>query len=70
MNIIISVKVLICSDGMARGMDIPGVDCIINYDAPSHFRSYLHRVGRTARAGNEGIAYTLLTSEEVSHYSY
>ena len=56
---------MICSDGMARGMDIPGVECVINYDAPSHFKSYLHRVGRTARAGAEGIAYTLLTYDEV-----
>ncbi|XP_003382683.1 PREDICTED: ATP-dependent RNA helicase DDX51-like [Amphimedon queenslandica] len=59
------IKALVCSDGMARGMDIPGIDCVINYDVPSHFRSYLHRVGRTARAGAEGAAYTLNTFEEV-----
>lgn len=53
---------------MARGMDIPGIDCVINYDVPSHFRSYLHRVGRTARAGTEGAAYTLNTFEEVLVY--
>lgn len=56
---------MVCSDGMARGMDIPRVECVINYDAPSHFRSYLHRVGRTARAGADGVAYTLITQDEV-----
>lgn len=65
MSIFSLVQVLISSDGMARGIDIVGIDCVINYDAPSHFRSYLHRVGRTARAGNEGIAYTFLTPDEV-----
>ena len=56
---------MVCSDGMARGMDIPRVECVINYDAPSHFRSYLHRVGRTARAEADGVAYTLITQDEV-----
>lgn len=50
---------------MARGMDISNVECVVNYDMPSHFRSYLHRVGRTARAGSDGVAYTLTTVEEV-----
>ncbi len=50
---------------MSRGLDIPSVQCVINYDAPSHFKSYLHRVGRTARAGSKGNAYTLLTHDEV-----
>jgi ATP-dependent RNA helicase DDX51/DBP6 len=62
------IKVLVCSDGMARGMDIDGVECVVNYDSPNHFRSYLHRVGRTARAGNEGVAYTLLTENEVDKF--
>jgi ATP-dependent RNA helicase DDX51/DBP6 len=53
---------------MARGMDIDGVECVVNYDSPNHFRSYLHRVGRTARAGNEGVAYTLLTENEVDKF--
>ena len=50
---------------LARGMDIPGVECIINYEPPQQFRSYQHRVGRTARAGCRGTAYTLLAEEEV-----
>ena len=59
------LKVLVCSDGMSRGLDIPSVQCVVNYDAPSHFKSYLHRVGRTARAGTKGNAYTILTHDEV-----
>ena len=50
---------------LARGMDIPAVECIINYEPPQLFRSYQHRVGRTARAGCQGTAYTLLAEEEV-----
>jgi ATP-dependent RNA helicase DDX51/DBP6 len=54
------LRVIVCSDGMARGMDIAGVACVVNYDAPSHPRTYVHRVGRTARAGKPGTAITLL----------
>jgi superfamily II DNA/RNA helicase len=56
--------VLIASDVAARGLDIPGVTHIVNLDAPLHSKAYLHRVGRTARAGASGMAITLLTSAE------
>ena len=58
-------KVLVCSDQMARGMDVEGVTCVVNYEAPRQFRIYLHRAGRTARAGQKGVVYTLLAKEEV-----
>jgi len=48
-------QVLICSDQMARGMDVEGVTCVVNYEAPRQFRVYLHRAGRTARAGKVGV---------------
>ena len=48
------VQLLICSDAMARGMDIQDVSYVISYDVPNYVRSYIHRVGRTARAGNKG----------------
>ena len=64
------VQVLVCSDSMSRGMDLPSVQCVVNYDVPSHFKSYLHRVGRTARAGAKGNAYTILTHDEVLLYNY
>ena len=56
---------LVCSDSLARGMDISLVDHVINYDVPAHVQTYVHRVGRTARAGKVGHAYTLLRYEEV-----
>jgi ATP-dependent RNA helicase DDX51/DBP6 len=49
-----SIQLLICSDAMARGMDIDNVSYVISYDAPKFVKTYIHRVGRTARAGNEG----------------
>ena len=54
------VNVLVCSDGMARGIDLPNVDLVVNYDAPTHAKTYVHRVGRTARAGRSGDAVTIL----------
>lgn len=58
-------QLLISSDSMARGMDVEGVEGVVNYEAPHQFKTYLHRVGRTARAGERGVAYTLLAPEEV-----
>lgn len=51
---------------MARGMDIEGVKYVVSYDAPRHLDTYVHRVGRTARAGHAGMALTLLEKKEVS----
>ncbi|MCE9614915.1 MAG: DEAD/DEAH box helicase [Lentisphaerae bacterium] len=58
-------RVLIASDVAARGLDIPGVTHIFNLDAPTLSKAYLHRVGRTARAGAKGQAVSLLTEPEV-----
>lgn len=59
------VQVLICSDALARGMDIPACSWVVNYDPPSLYHTYLHRVGRTARAGSEGHALSVLAKEQV-----
>jgi ATP-dependent RNA helicase DDX51/DBP6 len=59
---------LICSDAMARGMDLEHVTTVINYDVPPYINTYIHRVGRTARAGKQGICYTLLRPEDVYHF--
>ncbi len=52
-------RIIVCSDAMARGMDLSNVDAVINYDVPIYIQTYVHRVGRTARAGASGSAYTL-----------
>ncbi|KAM9281347.1 ATP-dependent RNA helicase DDX51 [Morus bassanus] len=54
------IKLLISTDATARGIDVKGVNYVINYDAPQFIRTYIHRVGRTARAGKVGIAFSLV----------
>lgn len=62
------IHMLICSDMMTRGMDIGNVECVISYDSPPYIETYIHRVGRTARAGKPGTAITLLEGKEVYHF--
>lgn len=59
------VQVLVASDAMTRGMDVEGVANVINFDVPVYAKTYVHRVGRTARAGQAGRAFTLLVKKEV-----
>lgn len=59
-----AIRVLIASDIAARGLDIKGVTHIFNFDAPTLSKAYLHRVGRTGRAGAKGIAVSLVTEIE------
>lgn len=54
------VKFLIATDVAARGLDIPKVECVINYDAPIVYDDYIHRIGRTGRANSVGKAYTFV----------
>ncbi|XP_075161453.1 putative ATP-dependent RNA helicase Dbp73D [Haematobia irritans] len=60
---------LICSDALARGIDIPDVDIVISYDPPRHIKTYIHRIGRTARAGKLGTAITLLSPQEQEKFN-
>lgn len=57
-------QVLVATDVAARGLDIPDVTHVVNYDMPQKIDSYCHRIGRTGRAGKEGIATTLLTDND------
>jgi superfamily II DNA/RNA helicase len=60
-----SIAFLAASDVAARGLDIPDVSHIFNYDVPIHPEDYIHRIGRTGRAGREGFAATLVTPKDI-----
>lgn len=59
-----AVTLLVCSDVAARGLDVDAVSHVINYDVPFHAEDYVHRIGRTGRAGMKGRAWTLATPDE------
>lgn len=68
MTVINLLSSLICSDLMSRGMDLPAVRHVVNYDIPTSLGTYVHRVGRTARAGNTGDAWTLYVDKEGRYF--
>ncbi|MBI2630471.1 DEAD/DEAH box helicase [Candidatus Pacearchaeota archaeon] len=62
------VFVLVCTDVAARGLDIKGVSHVYNYDIPKDSKEYIHRIGRTARAGEEGKAVSLLSNRDYENF--
>jgi superfamily II DNA/RNA helicase len=58
------IRLLVCSDVAARGIDIGGLSHVFNFDVPHHAEDYVHRIGRTGRAGREGRAFTIATPDQ------
>ena len=64
-----NINILVATDVAARGLDIDGVDVVINYDVAQNADDYTHRIGRTARAGKTGYAFSLVSKDEVSRFN-
>ena len=64
-----NINILVATDVAARGLDIDDVDVIINYDVPQNYDDYIHRIGRTARAGKTGFAFTLVSDDEIYRFN-
>jgi len=63
------IKLLIATDVLSRGIDIKGINLVINYDIPSDAEDYIHRIGRTARGDNTGVALTFINSDDCHNFS-
>ncbi|XVE99821.1 hypothetical protein REPUB_Repub03eG0234500 [Reevesia pubescens] len=66
----LSSGILLCTDVAARGLDIPGVDCIVQYDPPQDPNVFIHRVGRTARLGRQGSSIVFLLPKEEAYVEF
>ena len=66
----INSGILLCTDLMSRGVDIPSVDWIVHHDAPNDARSFVHRSGRTARMGREGKSLLFLLPTEIAYVEF
>lgn len=64
-----NIDILVATDVAARGIDVLNIDLVINYDVPQNVEYYIHRIGRTARAGNNGYAFTLVSPKEAHYFS-
>ncbi len=64
-----NVKVLVCTDVASRGLDIKGISHIYNYDAPKDSKDYIHRIGRTARAGKEGKVINIIAGRDYDNFN-
>ncbi len=64
------VALIVCSDVAARGLDIPDVSHVFNFDVPTHSEDYVHRIGRTGRAGRSGTALTIVTDDDTKYLDH
>ena len=60
------LEILVATDVMSRGIDVEGIDWVVNFDVPLDPEDYVHRIGRTGRAGESGVAFTFMAPDEVS----
>jgi ATP-dependent RNA helicase DeaD len=65
-----SIDILVATDVAARGLDVSGVTHVINFDLPQDPESYVHRIGRTGRAGKEGTSWSFVTARETDHLHF
>lgn len=65
----LKTRILVATDVLSRGIDIKGINLIINYDVPGDAEDYVHRVGRTARADSTGVAITMINEEDMAKFS-
>lgn len=63
------IHMLVCTDIVARGMDITGINCVVCYDLPRNETAYIHRIGRTARGGQNGTAISLVAPKQLKHFT-
>jgi len=62
------IQILFATDLVSRGLDIDDISCVVNYDLPRSPADYIHRIGRTGRAGKVGLAITFIGHEEQAHF--
>ena len=62
-------NVLVATGVAGRGLDVPSCTCVVNFSAPNHLEAYVHQAGRTGRAGNRGVCYTLVNSQDEAKYA-
>ena len=62
------INILVATDIVARGIDIDDIRLVINFDVPHDSEDYVHRIGRTARANNDGVALTFVSEKEQSNF--
>lgn len=62
------IRILFATDIAARGLDIDNISCVVNFDLPRSPTDYIHRIGRTARAGKSGIAVSFISNEDKAHF--
>ena len=62
------INILVATDIVARGIDIDDIRLVINYDVPHDSEDYVHRIGRTARANNDGVALTFISEKEQTNF--